>query len=337
MTPNNSTDGPDDRQIPADPPRDEKPSSLREPSSRPADLRTLIQNLKENEKQLNIRCSLLEAIIEGAKTAIFSVDTDCHYTNFNKKHADEIREMYGTTILAGQTLKGAVPVEKDFTKMQNLIRQALSGKEGTLSDFFGDNARSRRYFDLSCYPVCNDTGFITGAAVIAIDTTLRKQNEKGLSDREMHFHRLADDAPDLLYRMSLPEGKYEYVSQASLSFTGYPPEEFYKKPGLLYELMHSSGKDAFGRQLELLINGKTPPAAEFRIVHKNGDIRWSLLRTTLVRDTAGHPVAVEGIVTDITEWKKEQAALEETKEKFRTNDESADTGIILDDAETHFI
>jgi PAS domain S-box-containing protein len=337
MTLQNRTTGPDDPQVPTDPDRYDNPSSIQEPSRRPADLRTLIQNLKENERQLNIRCSLLEAIIDGANTAIFSVDTEYRFTNFNKKYADDIREMYGTVIREGETLKNVVPLEKDFEKMHNLIRQALAGKESVINDYFGDNARSRRYFNLSCYPVCNDTGFITGAAVTAIDTTLQKQNEKGLNEREMHFRKLVEDAPDFLYRMSLPEGRYEYVSPASLSFTGYPPEEFYKKPGLLYELIHSSGKDAFGRQLELLINGKTPPAAEFRIVHKNGDIRWSLLRTTLVRDTAGHPIAVEGIVTDITDWKKEQAALEETKEKFRTIVESADTGIILVDAETHVI
>ncbi|MFA5266815.1 MAG: PAS domain S-box protein [Methanoregula sp.] len=337
MTPDHRTDGPDDRQIPADPLLNENSSSIQEPSRRPADLRTLIQNLKESEKQLNIRCALLEAIIGGANTAIFSVDTDCRYTNFNKKHADDIREIYGTGIRPGEKLDVFVPIEKDLTRMQNLIRQALAGNEGSVSDYFGDNARSRRYFDLSCYPVCNDTGFIMGAAVIAIDTTQKKQSEKSLSEREVQFRRLAEDAPDLLYRMSLPEGRYEYVSPVSLSFTGYPPEEFYKKPGLLYELIHSSGKDAFGRQLELLINGKNPPAAEFQIVHKNGDIHWSFLRTTLVRDAAGHPVAVEGFVTDITDWKKEQAILEETKERFRTIVESADAGIILVDAETHVI
>ena len=97
-----------------------------------------------------------------------------------------------------------------------------------------------------------------GQRSLPTDTTLRKQSERALIEREERFRRLAEDAPDLLYRMSLPEGKYEYVSPASLTFTGYPPEEFYKKPGLLYELVHSSGKDAFGRHLELLMKGNNP-------------------------------------------------------------------------------
>ena len=86
--------------------------------------------------------------------------------------------------------------------------------------------------------------------------------------------------------MSLPGGKYEYVNPASLTYTGYPPEEFYKKPGLLYELIHPSGKDAFGRQMQLLIEGKTPPAAEFQIIHRNGDVHWVILRMTLIRDAS---------------------------------------------------
>lgn len=328
--------GSDEPQIPDDRNKADNFSPVRDPSLRPADLRTLIQNRKESEKQLNLRLTLLQAIIEGADIAIFSVDTQCSYTSFNNKHAGDMQDLYGSVIKVGEKLTEFMPIEKDSQKILRLIRQALAGEQRTLSDYFGDNARSRRYFDLSCYPVRNDAGFILGAAVITIDTTLRKQNEKGLSEREVHYRRLAEDVPDLLFRVSVPEWKYEYVGPASLTFTGYPPEDFYKRPGLLYELIHPSGKDAFGRQQELLIKGKTPPAAEFQIVHKDGDVRWGLLRTTLVRDTAGHPIAVEGIVTDITDRKKEQIALEEINERFRTIVDSAGA-ILLVDAETHVI
>ena len=113
MTSKNRIAGPDDPQAPGGPDQDDNTSSLQEPSRRPADLRTLIQNLKESEKQLNIRCSLLQATIDGANAAIFSVDTGYCYTNFNKKHIDDIRKLYGTAIRPGENLKEAVPVEKD--------------------------------------------------------------------------------------------------------------------------------------------------------------------------------------------------------------------------------
>jgi PAS domain S-box-containing protein len=337
MTENDRFTGPDDPKTPAGPDRDATPSAIEGQSRRPADLRTLIQNLKESEKLLNLRCSLLQAIIDGANAAIFSVDAAGCYTNFNKKHIDEIRELYGAAIGPNKNLKEAVPVEKDFLKIQDLIHRALAGQESSVSDYFGDPAHGRRYFDLSCYPVSDEAGFIIGAAVITIDATLRKQSEKGLAEREEHFRRLAEDIPDFLYRMSIPDGKYEFVSPGCLVVTGYTPEEFFRKPGLLYDLIHSSGKDAFGRQLELLINGKKTPPLEFQIVHRSGELRWGYMRTNLVRDTAGHPVAVEGVVTDITDQKKEQITLVETKEKYQTIVESADAGIVLVDAKTHII
>lgn len=329
--------GSDDLQIPDNRNGTANQTEIRDPSLQPADLRSLIESRKENAKQQNIRITLLQAIIEGAESAIFSLDTQYCYSSFNKKHARDMQEIYGSVVTVGENLAGFVPIEKDLQKLLHLIRQALAGEQVAFCDYFGDHARSRRHFDLSCYPVRNNSGLITGAAVIATDTTVRKKSERTLVEQEERFRRLAENAPDFLYRMTLPEGKYEYVSPGSLTLTGYTPEEFSKKPGLLYDLVHSSGKDAFGRHIELLIKGKTPPTAEFPIVHRNGDLRWGLMRTTLARDTAGRPIAVESFVTDITDWKKEQIALEETKERYRTIVESADAGIILVDAETQVI
>ena len=337
MTLDNNSTGPEKLPVTKVTGGDAGPSSPKESSRPPADLRTLIQNLKESEKQLNARCSLLQAIIDGADAAIFSVDTEHRYTNFNKKYADTMQELYGPIISKGTKPDGFFSIEKDLQKINHLIQQAFAGEVGKISDYFGDNARSRRFFDLSSYPVCNDAGFIVGAAVIATDNTVRKQSEKLLREQEERFRRLAEDSPDLLFRVSLPEGKYEYVSPAAVAFTGYQPEEFYKKPGLLCDLVHSSAKDSFGRLLNHLIKGTNPPASEFQVVHRNGDVRWWFFRTSLVRDAAGHPVGYEGIVTDITDRKKGQITLEETEERFRTIIESADTGIVLIDAKTHVI
>jgi PAS domain S-box-containing protein len=337
MNGKNRTEPSDDPELPTGPGAEERTSFPQGSSVRQTDLRTLIRNLKESERQLNTRCSLLQEIIDGANTAIFSVDSGFRYTNFNKKHLADTRELYGADIRPGENLKAAFPPEEDFRIVHHLVSQALAGEEGTVSAYFGEESRCRRFFDLSCYPLTSDTGFITGAAVIAVDTTRREQIGRDLMEREERFRRLAEDTPDFLYRMTLPDGKYEYVSPESSAFTGYSPEEFARKPGLLYELVHSSGKDAFGRQLELLIQGKTPPPAEFQIVHRNGDVRWGFMRTTLVRDAGGHPVAVEGVVTDITVWKNEQIALREAKERYQAVVESADAGILVIDAKTHVI
>ncbi|OPX61749.1 MULTISPECIES: PAS domain S-box protein [unclassified Methanoregula] len=337
MPEKNGREIPENPEISAASQNDDRLSYQQESRKKPPDLRSLIQNLKESEKRLNLRCSLLQAIIDGANAAIFSVDPGYRYTNFNRKHIDLVRELYGNEISLGENLKTAFYVERDYQNIHELVRQAFAGDEGSVSDFFGDNAHNRRFIDISAYPICNETGCITGAAIIALDSTARKQHEMELIEREERFRRLAADAPDFLYRMSLPEGKYEFVSPEAHAFTGYTPEEFARKPGLLYELIHSSDKDAFGRQLELLIQGRAPPPAEFRIVHRNGTVRWGYFRTALVRDTENKPVAAEGFVTDITRLKTELAETQMTKDRFQAIVESADAGILVVDATTHII
>jgi hypothetical protein len=126
------------------------------------DLRSLIKSRKESEKQLNIRYSLLQSIIEGSDAAIFSVDKNYCYTNFNKKHTRDMEEIYGVKITAGRNLTAIFCVEKDRKKIASIIGQALLGNAIVDGDYFGDHTRSRRFFEISCYP----TGMMRGSSTV---------------------------------------------------------------------------------------------------------------------------------------------------------------------------
>ncbi|MCL6097651.1 MAG: PAS domain S-box protein, partial [Bacteroidetes bacterium] len=132
---------------------------------------------------------------------------------------------------------------------------------------------------------------------------LRKLALKELQESEERFRRLAENARDVIYRMSLPDGNYEYISPAALSVFGYSPEEFYNTPTLLKQAIHPDWQRYFEEQWINLVEGKMPPTYEYQIIHKSGEVRWLNQRNILVHDNAGNPIAIEGIVTDITERK----------------------------------
>jgi PAS domain S-box-containing protein len=304
-------------------------------SLRQKDLHALIRSRKENEKQLFTRNLLLQGIIEGADSAIFSVDTLYCYTNFNRKHAKDMREIYGVEITTGGNLSAVFCIEKEHRKIRHLIGQALAGESVTDGDFFGNNALGRRYFEISGYPIRNEAGAITGAAMILRDMTGQKKTEKELRERGDQFHLLAENSPDLVYCLSVPEGTFEYINPASERLTGYSPDEFYNNSGLMQDLVHPSWRSSFREQQELLIRGKNLPENEFQIVHRDGDVRWVHQRNTPIRDKAGHIIGIEAVITDITEAKTAGDALKESEIWFRSIYDSAGTGIILVDAETH--
>jgi PAS domain S-box-containing protein len=157
-------------------------------------------------------------------------------------------------------------------------------------------------------------GFIT-------DITERKRAEKALKMSEERFRRLAENARDTIYRMSLPDGAYEYMSPAAIELTGYAPEEFYRNPQLLREFIHPEWRPYIEEEWSRLLKGEMPPTYEFQIIHRSGDVRWVNQRNIMVRDEEGRPVAIEGIVTDITERKRSEEELCRLNEKLRSLNE----------------
>jgi two-component system cell cycle sensor histidine kinase/response regulator CckA len=157
----------------------------------------------------------------------------------------------------------------------------------------------------------NNEPFIVG---LFTDNTEKHRMQDKLRKSEEKYRRLTENARDMIYRMSLPDGKYEYVSSAAKEVFGYSPEEFYQTPALIQKIIHPDWQDYFREEWGKLIRGEMPPEYEYQIVHRSGEIRWLNQRNVLITDNNGNPKAIEGIVTDITLHKRaeeEKAKLEE--------------------------
>ena len=134
---------------------------------------------------------------------------------------------------------------------------------------------------------------------------------------EQRYRRLTENAKDLIYRMSLPDGRCEFVNQASVEILGYSPEEFYCSPLLTERIIHPDWKGYFKKQFALLLKGEAPPTYEYQVVTKTGQIKWLHQRNVIVHDDQGRPIAIEGIATDITDRKRDEEILRTSEENYR--------------------
>lgn len=164
----------------------------------------------------------------------------------------------------------------------------------------------------------------------------------GLSEKR--FRMLAENARDVIYHMTLPEGRYEYISPAAREVFGLDPEAFYAHPLLIREILHPDWRDVFNSAWERLLEGLVPPIYEYVIIHPTRGMRWLHQRNAVVRDADGKPIAIEGVVTDMTDRKrleemerdlkrKAEAALNESEEKYRGLVERIPDMILLTDLE----
>ncbi|MET0042068.1 MAG: PAS domain S-box protein, partial [Candidatus Thiodiazotropha sp. 6PLUC3] len=150
----------------------------------------------------------------------------------------------------------------------------------------------------------------------------RKISDK-FEESTRQFNRLAKNSGDMIYRMSIPDGRYEYVNLASIDLFEVSPDEFYSTPKKIQELIHPAWQDYFVEQWGKLLAGDMPRTYEYQIVTPSGKTKWISQRNVLIRDEYDKPEAMEGIATDITDSKNSEIALRRSEEKFRALFEQA--------------
>jgi len=159
---------------------------------------------------------------------------------------------------------------------------------------------------------------VTAAVAVLLGLTLAgvdraRRHAAELRESEERYRLLAENAGSMIYRISVPDGRYEFVSPASKTVLGYTPEEFYAKPLLIRDLVHPEWSDFVRAKWAKLVSGDVDPVYEYQIVDKSGDVRWIRDRVTSMRGPGGRPVAVEGVVSDITDLKA--AEIESRRER----------------------
>ena len=138
-----------------------------------------------------------------------------------------------------------------------------------------------------------------------IELALYKNSiNRKLKASEERYRRLAENSRDMIYSMTVPEGKYLYVNHSAEIITGYTVDEFYNSRRLLLNSIHPDFRDYYKTTWEKLLNGINPPRYEYKIITKSGEEKWLNQRNRLIKDGNGNPMIIEGAVTDITEYKK---------------------------------
>jgi PAS domain S-box-containing protein len=139
---------------------------------------------------------------------------------------------------------------------------------------------------------------------------------KKLKTKEGMYRRLAENSNDMIYSMTVPEGKYQFVNKSAETITGYTVEEFYNSKRLLLNSIHPDYRDYYKETWEQLLKGKIPSTYEYKIINKFGEEKWLHQRNTLIKDDEGNPIVIEGIVTDVTEYKIAEEALKRRELEF---------------------
>lgn len=142
-------------------------------------------------------------------------------------------------------------------------------------------------------------------ASLGANTTAQRQAEGAQRQREEQYRIVADNTYDWEFWLS-PEGRFRYCSPSCERLTGYPAAEFMAAPELLAEIVHPEDREAFA--LHRMAHCEVSEQ-EFRILRRDGEVRWISHVCQPVYDRTGEYLGTRGSNRDISARREAEEAL----------------------------
>lgn len=114
-----------------------------------------------------------------------------------------------------------------------------------------------------------------------------------------------------------------------MALTGYSIDEIGLKSDVMRKLIHEDDLNLYLHFMGDLKKGEKIPPFEYRLKHKSGTLRWVRCHTIAHYDQEGRFISYDALVTDISERKNAEAALQESEKNFRNIFDKTNHGIII--------
>lgn len=130
---------------------------------------------------------------------------------------------------------------------------------------------------------------------------IRLKTERDLAEREATFRTLTEQLPAIVYRASLDASSSTLYVSPAVADLGYSREEWMADAGLWARLLHPDDAERVLATLAADRASGRPSDLSYRLRTAQGDYRHFQDAAQIVRTPEGHPLYLQGVMTDITD------------------------------------
>ncbi len=224
----------------------------------------------------------------------------------------------------GRNARMLYPSDEEYDRIGELHRKSLETGEVASGDstfmrvdgsLFDGNIRLKTF---------GPSGPTRGTIAAISDISERKYAEQALKESERRYRALADNS--LTGICVHQDGTFVYVNDRFSEMVGYAKDELIGASA--YEIIIPEDRDLVeGRARARLSGFYVPPQYEFRVLTKNGQVKWLEMWSTVISNNGSRAILAN--LVDITERKQVEKSLSESEAKFRLLVNDAPVGILL--------
>jgi PAS domain S-box-containing protein len=224
------------------------------------------------------------------------------------------------------------PDRKVFLKHLRQCRHEKSEQSGLFRIPTRDNGE--RLIELTTQPSHALQAERRWCRAALMDVTERRRIAEALSLSEAKFRLLAENIGDVFWFLELVPFRVSFVSPAFERIWGIPVTELYADHEVWQRSIHPDDQPHVQEAFRRWIAGESNEySTQYRIIHRDGSVRWIADRGIVINDKEGRPLHLSGIARDITERRKVEEALAEKARERKAILEGAFDGILIADVE----
>ncbi|MCX6081600.1 MAG: PAS domain S-box protein [Chloroflexi bacterium] len=147
-----------------------------------------------------------------------------------------------------------------------------------------------------------------------------------------NLQQLWTSSTDYVYTVTIKDGRSVNTihGPGCAAVTGYTAREYASDPYLWFHMIHKEDRKLVLEQANRALAGKETSPVEHRILHKDGSLRWIRNAPVPRYDEHARLIAYDGLITDITERKKNEMYIRESESKYRALFEASLDAIFLE-------
>ena len=137
---------------------------------------------------------------------------------------------------------------------------------------------------------------------IMLDITRLIEARRSLAQVQTTYEALVEQIPAIVYQDAIDESwTTVYVSPQIENLLGVKPEAWTGDSKLWVEMLHPDDRDRAIEEVDRGIESGEPYTVEYRMVGRDGRVKWFQDTAVMLRDADGNPAFTHGVMLDITE------------------------------------